>query len=142
MQGFASELLGEIFTKGKGPFGQIGIPLGQPLNSEYAGVALAVWVSRHCYLVGAPFVLPLCILFVSCECLHQDKGLLPASSFVCPYMCISTTSLHQYDALACRWAFSSSQPLASETLASRRATTRSTEQMPLYCGWAGTWLKL
>ena len=25
MQGFASELLGEVFTKGKGPFGQIGI---------------------------------------------------------------------------------------------------------------------
>ena len=45
MQGFASELLGEVFTKGKGPFGQIGVPLGQPLNSEYAGVALAVWVS-------------------------------------------------------------------------------------------------
>ncbi|CAK0787138.1 hypothetical protein CVIRNUC_010354 [Coccomyxa viridis] len=44
MLGFASELLGEVFTKGKGPFGQIGIPLGQPLNSEYAGVALAVWV--------------------------------------------------------------------------------------------------
>ena len=45
VQGFASELLGEVFTKGKGPFGQIGVPLGQPLNAEYAGVALAVWVS-------------------------------------------------------------------------------------------------
>lgn len=44
MLGFASELLGEVFTKGKGPFGQLGVPLGQPLNSEYAGVALAVWV--------------------------------------------------------------------------------------------------
>ena len=48
-QGFASELLGEVFTKGKGPFGQLGIPLGQPLNSEYAGVALAVWVSTCSY---------------------------------------------------------------------------------------------
>lgn len=47
MQGFASELLGELFTKGKGPFGQIGVPLGQPLNTEYAGVALAVWVSAQ-----------------------------------------------------------------------------------------------
>ena len=138
MQGFASELLGEVFTKGKGPFGQIGIPLGQPLNSEYAGVALAVWVSRHCYLFGAPSVLPLCTLIVSCECLHWDEGLLPASSCVCPYICISTISLHQYDALACRWAFSSLRPSALETLASRRATTRSTEQMPLHWKWAVT----
>ena len=50
-QGFASELLGEVFTKGKGPFGQLGIPLGQPLNSEYAGVALAVWVSTCSYIL-------------------------------------------------------------------------------------------
>ena len=61
MQGFASELLGEVFTKGKGPFGQIGIPLGQPLNSEYAGVALAVWVSCHCYLCALPSGLPPCM---------------------------------------------------------------------------------
>ncbi len=54
MQGFASELLGEVFTKGKGPFGQIGVPLGQPLNSEYAGVALAVWVRTwSCQLPNA-----------------------------------------------------------------------------------------
>ena len=42
LQGFASELIGEILTGGKGPLGQIGVPIGQPLNSEVGGFALAV----------------------------------------------------------------------------------------------------
>ena len=60
VQGFASELLGELFTKGKGPFGQIGVPLGQPLNSEYAGVALAAWVSTQLLVlsISDPFHMP------------------------------------------------------------------------------------
>ena len=74
MQGFASELLGEVFTKGKGPFGQIGIPLGQPLNSEYAGVALAVWVSCHCYLCAVPSALPPCMNPCAfCKCLQISR---------------------------------------------------------------------
>ena len=44
MLGFAFALIGEKLTNGKGPLAQIGIPLGQPLNPSYAGVALAVWI--------------------------------------------------------------------------------------------------
>ncbi len=49
-QGFASELIGEVLTKGKGPLGQIGIPLKE-VNPTYASVALAVWVGF--FLVAA-----------------------------------------------------------------------------------------
>lgn len=44
LQGFASELIGEVLTKGKGPLGQIGIPLNSEVNPQYASVALAVWI--------------------------------------------------------------------------------------------------
>jgi hypothetical protein len=44
MQGFASELIGEVLTKGKGPLGQIGIPLNTEVNPQFASVALAVWI--------------------------------------------------------------------------------------------------
>ncbi|KAK9852590.1 hypothetical protein WJX84_007151 [Apatococcus fuscideae] len=43
MLGFASELLGEIQTAGKGPLGQLGVPL-TPVGKEYAGFALALWI--------------------------------------------------------------------------------------------------
>ena len=33
-----------MLTKGKGPIGQLGLPLGLPLNPELAGFGLAVWV--------------------------------------------------------------------------------------------------
>jgi photosystem II protein len=44
MLGFASELIGELNTGGKGPLGQLGLPLNLPLNPELAGFGLAVWV--------------------------------------------------------------------------------------------------
>jgi photosystem II protein len=44
MLGFAFAIIGEKLTGGKGPLAQIGIPLGQPLNPTYAGLALAVWI--------------------------------------------------------------------------------------------------
>jgi len=44
MLGFASELIGEVLTKGKGPLGQIGIPLNTEVNPQFASVALAVWI--------------------------------------------------------------------------------------------------
>lgn len=44
MLGFAAELIGEELTGGKGPLAQIGIPLGQPLNTEIAGAALFLWI--------------------------------------------------------------------------------------------------
>ncbi|KAK9841547.1 hypothetical protein WJX74_007623 [Apatococcus lobatus] len=50
MLGFASELLGEIQTGGKGPLGQIGVPL-DPKGQQYAGVALALWIGV--FLVAA-----------------------------------------------------------------------------------------
>lgn len=31
-------------TGGKGPLAQIGVPLGQPLNTEIAGAALFLWI--------------------------------------------------------------------------------------------------
>ena len=34
----------QVLTKGKGPIGQLGLPLGLPLNPELAGFGLAVWV--------------------------------------------------------------------------------------------------
>ena len=34
----------QVLTKGKGPIGQLGLPLGLPLNSELAGFGLAIWV--------------------------------------------------------------------------------------------------
>ena len=36
--------LPQVLTKGKGPIGQLGLPLGLPLNPELAGFGLAVWV--------------------------------------------------------------------------------------------------
>jgi len=51
MLGFAAELVGEVLTKGKGPIGQLGLPLGLPLNPELAGFGLAVWVGF--FLVAA-----------------------------------------------------------------------------------------
>ncbi|CAL8465037.1 g4572 [Coccomyxa elongata] len=51
MLGFASELIGEVLTKGKGPLGQIGIPLNTAVNPQYATVALAVWIGF--FLVAA-----------------------------------------------------------------------------------------
>jgi hypothetical protein len=42
---------GEILTKGKGPLGQLGVPLGLPLNPGYAGFGLAVWIGF--FLVAA-----------------------------------------------------------------------------------------
>lgn len=44
MLGFASELIGEKLTGGRGPLGQIGVPLDLPLNSGLAGFGLLVWV--------------------------------------------------------------------------------------------------
>ena len=130
MQGFASELLGEVFTKGKGPFGQIGIPLGQPLNSEYAGVALAVWVSCHCYLCGAPSILPPCVyplLYVgACIGIRACSPLVGVSVHACIFV---LHHYNKYDALACRWASSCLPLSALETLASRRATMKSTERL-------------
>jgi photosystem II protein len=43
MIGFASAIIGERLT-GKGPLAQIGLAAGQPLNTDYAGAALALWV--------------------------------------------------------------------------------------------------
>lgn len=34
----------QVLTKGKGPLGQLGLPLNLPLNSELAGFGLAIWV--------------------------------------------------------------------------------------------------
>jgi len=50
MIGFASELLGEIQTGGKGPLGQLGVPL-TPKGEQFAGVALALWIGV--FLVAA-----------------------------------------------------------------------------------------
>lgn len=124
-QGFASELLGELYTKGKGPFGQIGVPLGQPLNTEYAGVALAVWVRSSlsacqccallllkmpaCHPVSCAASSPLCGWLLLVECIHE-------------------IGIRSYAVSVCRWASFSLQPLALETLASKRATRRSTEK--------------
>jgi photosystem II protein len=44
MLGFASELIGEINTGGKGPLGQLGLPLNLPVNAELAGWGFAIWV--------------------------------------------------------------------------------------------------
>ena len=37
MIGFASAILGEIQTGGKGPLGQLALPIQTPLNSQVAG---------------------------------------------------------------------------------------------------------
>lgn len=34
----------QVLTKGKGPLGQLGLPLNLPLNPELAGFGLAIWV--------------------------------------------------------------------------------------------------
>lgn len=44
MIGFASAILGEIQTGGKGPLGQLALPIQTPLNSQVAGFGLAVWI--------------------------------------------------------------------------------------------------
>nr|WOH23173.1 chloroplast photosystem II subunit S [Lobosphaera incisa] len=51
MIGFASALIGEKLTGGKGPLGQLGVPLGLELNPTYGWVGLAVWVGF--FLVAA-----------------------------------------------------------------------------------------
>ena len=43
-------LAGEIETAGKGPLGQIGVPL-TPKGEQFAGVALALWIGV--FLVAA-----------------------------------------------------------------------------------------
>ena len=43
VQGFASGIIGEKLT-GKGPLAQIGLGIGQPLNTDFAGAGLALWV--------------------------------------------------------------------------------------------------
>ena len=43
MQGFASAIIGEKLS-GKGPLAQIGLGIGQPLNTDFAGAGLALWV--------------------------------------------------------------------------------------------------
>jgi photosystem II protein len=42
MIGFAASLVGEYFQNGKGPLGQLGIPM--PAYAEYAGFGLAGWI--------------------------------------------------------------------------------------------------
>jgi photosystem II protein len=44
MIGFASAIIGEKLTGGKGPLAQIGVGLGQPLNTDIAGAALFLWI--------------------------------------------------------------------------------------------------
>lgn len=51
MLGFSAALIGEQLTGGKGPLAQIGIPLGQELNPQYAGAGLFLWIGV--FLVAA-----------------------------------------------------------------------------------------
>jgi photosystem II protein len=44
MLGFASAIIGEQLTNGKGPLAQIGLGIGQPLNTELAGAGLFLWI--------------------------------------------------------------------------------------------------
>ena len=60
----------QVLTKGKGPIGQLGLPLGLPLNPELAGFGLAVWVGF--FLVAG---MDNCLGFVWCygeTCLRCD----------------------------------------------------------------------
>ena len=50
MLGFASAVIGEQLT-GKGPLAQIGLEIGQPLNTEIAGAGLFLWIGV--FLVAA-----------------------------------------------------------------------------------------
>ncbi|KAK9823550.1 hypothetical protein WJX72_003663 [[Myrmecia] bisecta] len=51
MLGFAAALIGEKLTGGKGPLGQVGLPLNVNVNPAYASVGLAVWIGF--FLVAA-----------------------------------------------------------------------------------------
>ncbi|KAL3145684.1 hypothetical protein ABBQ32_003219 [Trebouxia sp. C0010 RCD-2024] len=44
MIGFAAAIVGEIQTGGKGPLGQLALPIQTPVNPGLAGFGLAVWV--------------------------------------------------------------------------------------------------
>ena len=52
--------MAQVLTKGKGPIGQLGLPLGLPLNPELAGFGLAVWVGF--FLVAGVIQAPACCL--------------------------------------------------------------------------------
>ncbi|KAL3151035.1 hypothetical protein ABBQ38_012904 [Trebouxia sp. C0009 RCD-2024] len=44
MIGFAAAIVGEIQTGGKGPLGQLALPIQTPVNPGLAGFGLAVWI--------------------------------------------------------------------------------------------------
>lgn len=44
MIGFAAAIIGEQLTGGKGPLAQIGVGIGQPLNTDLAGAGLFLWI--------------------------------------------------------------------------------------------------
>lgn len=70
---WACALPGEVLTKGKGPFGQLGLPLNLPLNPGLAGFGLAVWVGF--FLVAAIGYVPFLIVKLLCI---ASKPFLPS----------------------------------------------------------------
>ncbi|KAL0044887.1 hypothetical protein WJX82_001051 [Trebouxia sp. C0006] len=43
MIGFAAAIFGEVQTGGKGPLGQLALPIHTPIGSQLAGFGLAIW---------------------------------------------------------------------------------------------------
>lgn len=44
MIGFAAAIVGEVQTGGKGPLGQVALPIHTPIGSQLAGFGLAIWI--------------------------------------------------------------------------------------------------
>ena len=74
------ECVEQVLTKGKGPIGQLGLPLGLPLNPELAGFGLAVWVGFF-LVAGVTLALACCLSSkILCQSLsaYTTCGVCPA----------------------------------------------------------------